>query len=133
MGYVATESSELPIHRARIGWRLGALGHAVIAHDAGDAQAIVAEHALAAALLGGAVAFDVAPCRNRRLVAPEGERQKLGLVGQALEALDADKAVDALQFGPERGRDVEIGLLMPVPRPYFEDDSDHGSLLFGRR
>ena len=35
--------------------------------------------------------------------------------------------------GPERGRDVEISLLVAVGRPYFEDDSDHGSLLFGRR
>jgi hypothetical protein len=48
-------------------------------------------------------------------------------------ALDADETVHALQLGPERRGDVEIGLLMTVGRPYLEDDSDHGSLLLGRR
>ena len=125
--------SKLPVGRARISWRLGTLGHAVVAHDAGDAQAIVAEHALAAALLRRTVVLDVAPRRDRRFVAPERERQELGVVGQALEPLDAEEPVDVLQLGLQLGGDVEIGLLVAVGRPDFEDDGDHGFSPFSAR
>src|SRR5579862_1729822 len=93
------KSVTLTVLLARIGRCLGALVHAVVAQHLGDAQAVVAKHAVAAGLLGRAVMLDVAPRRHRRLVAPEGKRQELGLVHEALEPLDADEAVDALQLG----------------------------------
>src|SRR6185312_16728169 len=90
--------SSSPVLFSRIGRRLVPFGHAVVAHHGGDAQAIIAEHALAAGLLGLAVVLDVAPGLHRRLVAPEGERQDLAVVGQALEALDGNEAVDLLEL-----------------------------------
>src|SRR4029453_8104970 len=104
-------------------------------HHAGDAQSIVTKYALAAALLRGAMVLDVAPRRDRSLIAPEGQRQKLGPVRQArerleaLEAVGADEALHRLQLGAQRGGDVEIGLLVAVGRPYFENDGNHGCLL----
>src|SRR5689334_18710319 len=79
---------------ARIARRLGAVLHPIVAHDTGNAQPIVAKHPLAATLLRLAVVLDIAPCRDGRLVAPEGERQELAVVDETLEALDADEAVD---------------------------------------
>src|ERR1700704_3331274 len=64
------------------------LAHAVVAHDGGDPQPVVAEHAAASCLLRGAMLRLVAPSGDRRLVAPERQRQHLVGIGDALEALD---------------------------------------------
>src|SRR5471030_1922284 len=73
--------------------------------------------------------LDVAPRLYRRLVAPEGEREQLLVVDQALEALDRQEAVDLLELGLQGSRDVEIGLLAAVSGPDFEDHCDHRLLL----
>lgn len=57
---------------AAVGRRLGALAHAVVAQDAGNAQAVIGEYAVAAARLRQAVAFEAAPVFHRFLVAPVG-------------------------------------------------------------
>ena len=54
-----------------------------------------------------------APALDRRLVAPERQRDVLAGLGQALEALDRDEAVDPLELGPELGREVEVVLRPP--------------------
>ena len=46
--------------------------------------------------------------RNGRLVAPERQRQHLVGIGDALEALDRDEAVDLLQLRPQPAGVVEI-------------------------
>src|SRR5260221_648738 len=117
--------------RPRVGRRFGAFGHAVVAHDGGDTQTVVAQHAAASGGLRLAVMLDIAPGLYRLLVAPEGEREQLLVVDQALEALDADEAVDPLELGLQAGGDVEVGLLAAIGGPHLEDDGGHsgGSFL----
>src|SRR5690349_18205633 len=91
------EETSLAVLRPRIGRRLVPLVHAVVAQHGGDAQPVVAQDAAAARRLSLAMMFLVAPGLYRRLVAPEREREQLGVVGQALESLDADEAVDPLE------------------------------------
>src|SRR5438477_3950889 len=104
---------------------LAPLAHAVVAHHGGDAQPVVAKHAAAARLLRGAVLNLIAPAGDSRLVAPERQRQHLVGIGDALEALDRDEAVDLLQLGAQAGGVVEIALAPAVGWPHFEDDGDH--------
>src|SRR5487761_2344878 len=58
------------VRLAAVGRRLGALAHAVVAQDAGHAQAVIGKHAVAAARLRQTVAFEAAPVFYRFLVAP---------------------------------------------------------------
>src|ERR1700761_1154875 len=123
----ARKSARSPIDRAVVLRRLGAVGHAVVAYDMSDAQAIIGEHAMAAFRLRAAVGFEIAPRRHGRFVAPEGERDELAGLGEALEALDGDKAFDAVEQRSQVGGDAEIGVA--VRGPDLEDDGDHASTL----
>src|SRR5688572_19483132 len=117
----------LPVLCPRILRRLRSLIQPVIPHHAGDAQAIIAEDAAAALGLRGAVLGDIAPARDRVLVAPEGEGEDLALVAQALEPLDRDEAVDLLELGLQRGGQVEIVAAVIGVGPDFENDGDHAA------
>src|SRR5580704_5165250 len=115
-------------NRSRLGRRLRRLGafvHAVVAHDLGDAQAIVAKDAGAAGALGLAVLLVAAPARDRRFVAPEGQRQDLAFLGQALEAFDRDEAIDLFEFGSQLRGDFEIVLAPLRFRLDLENDRIH--------
>ena len=104
---------------------LGAIGHAVVSDDARDAQAVVGENAGASSSLGRAVRMQVAPRRDRGLIAPERQRQELAGLAQAFETFDRDEAVDRLQLRAQGGSDIQIFPPALGPRPYLEDDSDH--------
>ena len=54
-------------------------------------------------------------------------------IDQALEPLDRDEAVDAVEQRPEIGGDAEIGIAPPWRRLDFEDDGDHGRTSLGMR
>src|SRR4051794_20796464 len=116
------------VHRAAVVWCLLAIIHAVVADDAGDTQMIVGKNVCAALGLGTPVLHRVAPGRNGRVVAPERQRQDLALLGQALEPLDRDEAVDGLQDRLQVGREVEISLAVFRLRPALEDHGDHERL-----
>jgi hypothetical protein len=96
--------------------RLVAALKAVVAHDGGDAQAVIGEHALAAMRLRRAVMRELAPGADRLVVAPEGKREQLARLLQALEALDRDEAVDGGEVLAQARGDVEI-LGRAGPRP----------------
>jgi hypothetical protein len=83
-----------------------------------------------AARLRQAMPVLLAPPPHRFRVAPEGQRQELALGGEALEPLDRDEAVDALELGPERAGDVEIVLRPARLRLHFEDHGIHRTLSF---
>jgi hypothetical protein len=48
-----------------------------------------------------------------RFVTPEGEREDLARLGEALEPLDRDESVDVVEEWPELGGDIEILPLSP--------------------
>src|SRR6476620_1935496 len=81
---------------------------AIVAQDMRDAQPIVGEDLAPAARLRGPVAGQGAPCPNAILVAEEGERQQLSRIGERLEALDRDEAVDQFDIGFQRRGETEI-------------------------
>src|SRR3546814_2530232 len=83
---------------------------------------------MASAALRRLVLGVLSPAHHCRLFAPERQRQHLGLVGQAGEALDGNEAVDLLELGPQRRRDVEIVALAARLRPHLEDHHVHVSL-----
>src|SRR6266705_1791979 len=84
------------MHRPAVLGRLVAPGvQAVVAHDRGNAQPIVAEDAGASRRLGCAMRCVMAPGRNRGLVAPERQRQELVGIGEALKSLHRDEPVHA--------------------------------------
>src|SRR5262249_43541743 len=116
------------VRGARVGWGLSAFGHAVVAHNRGDPQPVVGEHAAAALGLAGAVLLLIAPTRHRLLAAPERQRQKLAGVAQALEALDRNKAVNLLELGAQRRCDRKIVFLAPGSWPDLEDHGNHDRL-----
>src|SRR3546814_5179252 len=97
----------------------------VVAHHLGNPDAVILEDVMAAAALGRLVLGVLAPAHHCRLVAPERQRQHLALVGQAGEALDGNEAVDLLELGPQRRRDVEIVALAARLRPHLEDHPVH--------
>src|SRR5205807_2854251 len=110
---------------AAIRWRLRALVHAVVANDTGNTDSIILEDLRAAFGLALAVLRHVAPRFNGGLIAEKRQRKQFSLLGEALEPLDRDEAVDGFQDRPQPGREVEIVLLMFRLRPDFEDDGDH--------
>src|SRR5882757_8607156 len=120
---------ERVVSGAAVLWRLHALVHAVIADHAGDAQPVVFENPRAALALGLAMAGHIAPGLDGGFVAKERQRQDLALLGQALEPLDRDKAIDGFQHRPELGRKVEIFLLVLRLRPDLENHCNHVDLL----
>src|SRR4051812_28759547 len=71
----------------------------------------------------------VAPRRDRRLVAEEAQRQHFAGIGQALEPLDRDEAIDRLQLGLQPCGDVEIGVALSLGGLDLEDHRDHRSTL----
>lgn len=113
---------------AAVGRGLVALGHAVVAADLGDPEAVVGEDLAAAPGLRKAMLGEVPPGLDGGLVAPEGERDELAGLADALEALDRDEAVDPFQERPELGGDLEIGGPVLGPGPELEDHGDHGTL-----
>src|SRR5262245_58582037 len=93
---------------ARIRRRFVPALHPVVAQYARDAQAVVGENAVAAFRLRGAMLLQVTPLLDRFFIPPEGEGKELAFLGQALEALDRDEAVDLLQMRTQCGGDTEI-------------------------
>src|SRR6185295_11186497 len=105
--------------------RLGALVHGVVAHHSCDAQAVGLEDAGAAFRLSLAVALQVAPLAHRFLVAPELQRDELPLGGDALEALERDEALGALEVRLERADQIHVLGEPAFGRREFEDHRDH--------
>ena len=85
----------------------------VVADHLGDRDPEVGEDLALAPFLRRAMAALRAPALDRRLVAPERQRDVLAGLGQALEALDRDEPVDPLELGPQLGREVEVVLRPP--------------------
>ncbi len=98
---------------------------AIVADHAGDPQPVIAENAIAPELLHAAVAHVTAPAGYGVFVAPDGERQHLVRIGDALEPLDRDEAIHLLERRTELGRVIEVGLALSVGGPDLEDDGDH--------
>src|ERR1700680_3614091 len=73
---------------------LFAIVHAVIADDACDAQPAIPENRRAALALCPAVLRHIAPCRHGGLIAEYRKRQDLAFLGQALEPLHGNEAID---------------------------------------
>src|SRR5690606_5826970 len=94
----------------------------------GDPQPVVREDAAAPGALRLPVLLRVAPGLHRLLVAPEGQRKDPARVRQALEELDRDEAVDAIEQRPKVGGDAEIGVAAALRRLDLEDDRDHDAL-----
>src|SRR5262245_53478537 len=101
------------------------LGHAVVADDPGDPQAIVLEYAAAASLLRSAMTIVIAPPREGFFIAPERQRQHFAGIGQALEPLNGNKALYLFQFRAQPSRVGKIGFAPTIGRPYLEDHRDH--------
>ena len=99
-----------------------------MANDFHDAQAVIAENLAASFFLRAAVAFVLTPARHRLGIAPEGKRENLSLIRQALKALNRDEPVDPLEIGAKRGGDVEIVLAPARLGLDFEDHGIHLSL-----
>src|SRR3954451_498874 len=127
MGGGRSSSGSAVVDGAGIRRRLLALGHAVIAGNLGHAQPVVLEHRAAADGLGRAVLAQAAPLGQRRLVAPDRQRQDLAGLGQALEPLDRDEPVDVGQMAAQLGRHVEIVPAVLGERPDLENDGDQKS------
>src|SRR5882672_4154060 len=102
-----------PVGRAAVMRGFGPVGHAVIAHDARYAEAVIGKHARAPARLRLAVAREVTPAPHCFLVAPERKRQELVFVREAREALHRDEPVDFLELGPQLSGELQI-LLFPA-------------------
>lgn len=77
--------------------RLHPFVHAVVAHDRGDAQAVMGENAGTPSPLRRPVGGIRAPGAHRLLVAPEREQEQFAGLGEALEPLDRNEPVDALE------------------------------------
>ncbi|CAN5325523.1 hypothetical protein BH23CHL1_BH23CHL1_26370 [soil metagenome] len=75
---------------AAIGRRLLAVSHAVIPDHAGDPEAVVLEDLHPANGLCRAMRVQLPPLFECLLIAPDGERQDLAGLVDALEALDGD-------------------------------------------
>src|SRR5262249_56334714 len=67
----------------------------------------------------------VAPGPHRVLVAPERQGQQLARIGQALEPLDRDEAIDVREVGAQGGGQPEIIVFAPFGGPDLENDGDH--------
>jgi hypothetical protein len=117
----------------RVGRRLCAIAHAVVAQDLNHSQAVVLEDAAAARCLRGAMRFQVTPLLQpppRRARREKG--QELAFLREALEPLDRHETVYLLQQRLQLGRQVEIVLAAALMRPELEDDGDHaGSPKYG--
>lgn len=99
---------------AAIRRRLIAFIEAIVTDDGSDPEAIVGEDAIPPRRLRGAMLGAVAPCPHRRLIAPEGERQEFVRIGEALETLDRDEAVDPVQQRTQIGGEPEIGIALAL-------------------
>jgi hypothetical protein len=71
----------------------------------------------------------IAPSSQCGLVAPERERQHLAWIGDALKPFDGYEAVDAFEFRPQLGGEIEIVLSPALDRQDLEDDGDHRGLI----
>jgi hypothetical protein len=107
---------------------LGALIHAIVAQNLCDPQPIVLEHAGTAFALSYAVLCQVPPVLHGLFVPEELDRQHLARIGERLEPLNRDEAVDLLEEGAQFCGDIQILIAPPVGRPDFEDDCDHDRL-----
>src|ERR1700691_893108 len=75
--------------------------------------------------------FEISPCLDRGFVPEERQREHLAGLGEALESLDRDEAVDLFQVRAQRGGNVEVFLLLAGLRPYLENDGYHLNLQSG--
>src|SRR4051812_43469727 len=67
----------------------------------------------------------IAPALHGILVAPERQRQQLARVGDALETLDRDEAVDRLELRPQRCGNGQVVVLAAGRGPHLEDHRNH--------
>ncbi len=86
------------------------------------------KHAASPSPLRGPVGMAVAPCRHRRLIAPERKREQLAGLSEGLESLDRQEAVDFEKFVAQSGGEIQIGLALAFRRPDLEDHRNHGRI-----
>src|ERR1700681_71746 len=115
----------VPVRVTRIDWRLRAIVHAVVTDDLCDAQPIVGEDRVAARALDASMRLEVAPLTHRILVSPVRQRKDLSWLGEALEALDRDEAIDIGEQGAQACGRVQIGVFPAGMGFCFEDHGDH--------
>src|SRR5258705_7946365 len=108
--------------------RLGAVGHAVVAQNRSDTQAVIAEDFAAAPTLRRAMFEMGAPALDGLFVAPEREGEDFALVRKAGKPFDRNEAVDFFELGLQSGRDVEIVAFTVRFRPDFENHGDHARI-----
>ena len=106
--------------------RLPSFRQSVVADYPGDPNAVVLENASTALGLDRAMRGAVPPRADRFFVIEKGERQKLARLGQTLKPLNRDESVDRLEIGPQRRRQLKVGLGAPLRRPNLKDHRDHG-------
>ena len=82
MGAQSGHLSDVSMRKAAILGRFCALIQPVIPDDLGHAQPVILEHAASAFGLRGAMGMAVAPCRDRRFIAPERQREELAGLGK---------------------------------------------------
>src|SRR5260370_6330544 len=117
------------MNEAAVLWCLGTIVHAVIADHAGNAQPVVFENRRATLALAFAMLRHVAPRREGIFITEKRQRQDLALLGQTLESLDRDKAIDSFQDRLQFSCKIKVLLFMLRLRPDFEDHCDHMHLL----
>src|SRR5690348_15781117 len=100
---------------------------AVVAHDRGNAQPIVAEDAGASRRLGGSMRRALTPASNGLLVAPERQREEIVGIREARKPLHRDEPVHALELALELRGKLQVVALAAIGRPDLEDDCDHAS------
>src|SRR5947207_8457383 len=84
-------------------------------NDLGDADAIVRKDPLAADGLDIMMARVNAPGRQGPLVLPDLVGQQQVLMRQTPEAIDEEAAAHRLELGLQRGREIEILVVVPGP------------------
>ena len=118
--------SATAMHGPAVERRFCTISHSVVADNLGDAQAVVPEYATPTRSLGCSVSGRVAPLRNRGLITPEGERQELTWFRQALEPLDREKAIDAIELRSQGNGKLQVVRSLAGCWPNLKQDSDHG-------
>ena len=106
--------------------RFSTVHHSVVTDDAGDAEAVVGEYSSPALCLDGAMGGSVPPSGDGGLVAPEGKRQELARLDEALVSLDREETIDAVHLGSKRCGKVKVSGLLARRRPRLEQHSNHG-------
>jgi len=114
------------MHGPAVERRFCTVSHSVVAENLGDAKAVVPEYATPTRSLGCSVSGRVAPLGNRGFITPEGERQELTWFRQALEPLDREEAIDAIELRSQGNGNLQVVRSLAGCWPNLKQDSDHG-------